>query len=78
MKIDEFNDQEVCRLEAVTDNRKTILAAKPIDTADFRGENIYQEFQLPFTLEQPAIMEFLIHYSANVNLWADKIEIKNR
>lgn len=63
------------RIDVVTDKGETTLAQKAFSGNDFLQNELYQEFQLPFSLKAPRILEFRVYVFARSSIWADNVTV---
>jgi len=76
LKTDRTNLKEpIVAIDVATDAGATILAKKELNGKDFLKSNGYQEFQLPFLLQEVKIVEFRVYSFGKASIWADNVTV---
>lgn len=76
LKIDNLTEDEIARIEITTDGRREKLASRAINGVEFEVQEEFKEFAVTFDLKAPQVLEFLVFFSGNSNLWFDSVRIQ--
>ena len=77
LKTDREKLQEaVAFIDVATDSGATILAKKELMGTDFLKNQVYQDFQIPFTLQETKILEFRVFSFGKAAIGVDNVTIE--
>jgi 4-amino-4-deoxy-L-arabinose transferase-like glycosyltransferase len=57
---------------------RDILASRDLRARDFGKKGDYTEFSLPFCIERPRRLQFLVDFAGAARLWVDRIDVRPR
>ena len=66
---------DIAVLDVATDGGDTILASRALAAMDFPSKGEYEDFLLPFSIKQPAVMEFRAYYTGKADFWAYSVKV---
>ncbi len=78
LKVGKRIPQPVASIAVTKGYSRRIIAERTISGLDFSNSGTYEEFRLPFTITKPEVLEFLVGFKKNTDIWIDSIFIKNR
>jgi hypothetical protein len=79
VKIDDNTREDVIfGLSIYTAGRGKMLAHKEVKGMDFVARDKYQDFDLPFRLDDNYSLEIMVDYDKRCNLWIECIEIEGK
>jgi Tol biopolymer transport system component len=79
LKTDHIKLKEpIVAIDVVTDTGQIVLMKSELKGTDFPKDNLYQEFQLSFSLKESKTLEFRVYSFARANIWVDKVTVTRK
>jgi Tol biopolymer transport system component len=67
----------VARLEVATEMGQTVVAEYEVAGRDFAQNGRYQDFEVPFSLDESRVVEFRVFFTANARVWIDYVVVSS-